>query len=147
MSCGVRDSRSDPSAYHRPENSERANARQPGQPRIAVLVGERRRTCEDGKRDEGEPPNPDQRGSLCKLDGPRERIAEGIPGKAGEHVPTQPFGGSERNRECDDARGPRVHKSRAPAKPSAVKIARHAGTPVTAIGSNQANVSASTRNA
>ena len=45
--------------------------------------------------------------ALCASDQrPGQRVAEGVPGKAGEQMAAQPFGGGERDREREEARRP-----------------------------------------
>ena len=77
------------------------------------LVDQRRGTRENDDRDEGEAPEPDHRGALRQRQRGGEGIAQGIPGKTGQHMAAQPFGRGQRHTEREDAeRTPRPQHPR-----------------------------------
>ena len=80
--------------------------------------------------------------------GPRQRIAEGVPGKPGQQMAAQPFGDRQRDRERQNAQRAARPDQRARARARAPVIEREIGRqPGTANGSSQAKVLASTRKA
>ena len=69
------------------------------------LGHQQNRRSENDEGGERQAPDADERGRLHHERRRRERIAEGVPRKAGEEMPAQPFGGREDGREDTAMRG------------------------------------------
>ena len=103
------------------QQRRRARAAASGRRVSAAIVGEHGRAREDRDREKRQAPDADQRRALRQHQRPGERVAERVPGKAGEQMAAQPFGDGERDRERENrASAPRVQIRRASARPSAV---------------------------
>ncbi|MGY2931477.1 hypothetical protein ACVWZ6_001079 [Bradyrhizobium sp. GM6.1] len=76
----------------------------PRQAAIGRAVDQRRGACEDRNRQERHAPQADQRRRLCQRQRLGQRIAERVPGKAGQRMTPQPFRDGEACRERKHAR-------------------------------------------
>ena len=96
ISVGLRARRSAPNA---PSAIRTMTARPNGSHRRGVslrIVRHHRGTREHRNRDESEAPDAEHRNSLGERQRRRERVAERVPGKPGQHVAAQPFGRRQR---------------------------------------------------
>ena len=86
-------------AAHGDENGDAGRERQPGPAGFGAIVGQGGRRREHHDRNEGEAPDADHRRALRQRQRIGQRVAEGVPGKAGQDVTAQPFRGGKRNAE------------------------------------------------
>ena len=77
-----------------------------GMRRVLAVVGQRRRAWQKSPRQKSEPPDAEERHGLREHQRLGQRIAEGVPRKAGEQMPAQPFRHGERDRQRQDAQWP-----------------------------------------
>ena len=113
-------------ARQRREQHHAERERQPGPPRVGAIVGEHSGAREHRDRDEGQPPDADQRSALRQHQRPGQRIAIDVPGKSAEQMAAQPFRGGERERERDQpARPARPEQPRQ--REAEAGVAGHAG--------------------
>ncbi len=89
---------------HQHQGQQPRHRRQPAPIAFGTIIDQHRGAGEDRHAEERQSPQPEHRGILRERQRLGQRVAERVPGKAGEQMAAQPFAGGQADRQRQHAR-------------------------------------------